>query len=139
MAISIGHPAARRFHVSGLAAAAAIVALMGASAGIAAVALDGGGGAALSRPATLQRSVGQGSAPESLTVVIVGSVQDKESFTAAQQAARNIQEAGAETLMLDSFQVLVVPPGDAQAWTALRDVQEVRLQEGLEFTVVDLR
>jgi hypothetical protein len=139
MAISIGHPAARRFHVSGLAAAVALVALIGASAGIAAVALDGGGGAALSRPATLQRSVGQSSAPESLTIVVVGSVEDKESFTAAQQAARRIQDPGAEALMLDSFQVLVVPPGDMQAWVALRDVQEIRLQAGLEFTVVDLR
>jgi hypothetical protein len=144
MAISIGHPRERRMPLGGLGAAVALVALIGAGAGLAAVAMDDSGSTS-PQPFELVRGTVRtfetaAAGPEQVTLVVVADEQQKAEFLQGLNAAQAINDGAGESLPAGKFEVLVVAP-DASAtdWRAVEDLLQIRHEMGTEATLIDLR
>jgi hypothetical protein len=144
MAITVGHPGERRLPLGGIGAALALVALIGAGAGIAAVAMDDGKSAApqsfeLVR-GTVRTFETASVGPDQLTLVVVADEQRKAEFLQGLAAAQAINDGVGDSLPAGKFEVLVVAP-DAPAadWRAVEDLLQIRQQLGAEATLIDLR
>jgi hypothetical protein len=144
MAITVGHPGERRLPLGGIGAALALIALIGAGAGIAAVAMDDGKSTApqsfeLVR-GTVRTFETASVGPDQVTLVVVADEQRKAEFLQGLAAAQAVNDATGESLPAGKFEVLVVAPDAPDTdWRAVEDLLQIRQQLGAEATLIDLR
>ncbi len=140
MAIStVGYPrTARKLHLNPMAGALAIVALAAAAVGVSQFAMDGSG-APNTAPGTAFANLSRVVEPHDYQLYLVATEEQKAAVIQAMFDAQAIRDQveGAEPF---AYEVIVISAGAPDAGLqAAADIQAVRGQDGLPFTLVDLR